>query len=129
MLVFYNSSLIIGLQIINCDKENHFNFKYTQYSKLVFWFTHWQNVLLKTVLKAAVFWKFCKICKKISITEFTVKEVTVCTVATFLNEVLGQIFFLRNFQTIHRNKQYKSGLPNVILIRNNKFRWFKLWYR
>ena len=39
---------------------------------------------------------FCEICRKISIMEFTVKEVAVFRAATFLNEVLCQIYFLRN---------------------------------
>ena len=33
LLVFYSSSLIIKLQIINCDRENHVNFKYMHFSK------------------------------------------------------------------------------------------------
>ena len=33
-------------------------------------------------------------------TEFTVKEVTVLTVATFLNEALRHIYFLRNLVLI-----------------------------
>ena len=45
--------------------------------------------------------------------EFTVGEVTVFRIATFLNEALRQIYFLRNL--------HKSGLKNVISIRNNKF--------
>ena len=49
------------------------------------------KTFLKMVLKTAVFWKFCKICRKLSWTEFTVKEVTVYRVATFLNEALRQI--------------------------------------
>ena len=53
-------------------------------------------------------------------TEFTVKEDTIFRVATFLNEVLGQIYFLRNLQNI-QHKQCKSGLPNLISIRNYKF--------
>ena len=39
---------------------------------------------------------FCEICRKISIMEVTVKEVAVFRVVTFLNEVLCQIYFLRN---------------------------------
>ena len=35
--------------------------------------------------------------------EFTVKEVTVFSVATFLNEVLRQTYFLRNLRNIQHN--------------------------
>ena len=45
-------------------------------------------------------------------TEFIVKEVTLFTVATFLNEALKEIFNTNN---------RKPGLPNVIHIKNNKF--------
>ena len=38
------------------------------------------------VLKRAVFWKFYKTCRNISMAEFTVKKVTVFGVVTFLNE-------------------------------------------
>ena len=61
-----------------------------------------------------------------SMAEFNVKEVTVFIVATSLNKALRQIQFLRNFQ---RNIQHKSGLPNVISIRNNNFRLFKYRHR
>ena len=33
VLVFCNFFLIIELQNKNCDKQNHVNFKYTQFSK------------------------------------------------------------------------------------------------
>ena len=46
------------------------------------------------VLKTAVFRKFCKTCRNISVTEVTVKEVTVFRVANFLNEVLHQMHFI-----------------------------------
>ena len=59
-----------------------------------------QNVLLKMVEKTVVFWIFCEIYRKISIMEFTVKEVVVFKVATFWNEVLCQIYFLRNIGII-----------------------------
>ena len=39
---------------------------------------------------------FCEIWKKISIMGFTIKEVAVFRVATFLKEVLCEIYFLRN---------------------------------
>ena len=54
--------------------------------------------------------------------EFTVKDNTAFRVATFLNEALLQKFFLRNLQNIQHNWQCKSGRPNIISIRNNKFR-------
>ena len=57
----------------------------------MFWFTHWENVYLKMISKTAVFWTFCKTYRNKSIMEFTVTEVTVFRVATFLNEVLCQI--------------------------------------
>ena len=40
--------------------------------------------------------------QKISMTEFTVKQVTICRVATFLNEALRQIKFLRNLRNIKK---------------------------
>ena len=46
------------------------------------------------VLKTAVFRKFYKTCRNISVTEVTVKEVTVFRVANFLNEVLHQMYFI-----------------------------------
>ena len=49
--------------------------------------------------------------------EFTVKEVSVFRVATFFNEALRQIYFLRNLRNIQHNDHYKSGLPNAISIR------------
>ena len=57
----------------------------------VFRFTTRQNAFLKMVLKTAVFWKFCKTCKNTTMAEFTVKEVTVFPVTTFLNEGFCQI--------------------------------------
>ena len=50
-------------------------------------------------------------------TDFTVKEVTVFTVAYFLNEALKEVF------------NRATGLSNVIYIRNNKFRLLKLRFR
>ena len=58
-------------------------------------------------------------------TEFTVKEVTVFRVTTFLNEALCQMQFLGNLQNIQHNQHYRSGLANVVLIRNNMFQLFK----
>ena len=58
-------------------------------------------------------------------TDFTLKEVTVFRAATILNEALHQMQFPRNLQNIQHNLQYKSRLPNVISIRNKKFRLFK----
>lgn len=46
------------------------------------------------VLKTAVFRKFCKTCRNISMTEVTAKEVTMFRVANFLNEVLHQMYFI-----------------------------------
>ena len=58
--------------------------------------------------------------------EFKVNEVTVFRVATFLKEVLPKIYFLKPLMSFLRNIQhnylYKSGLPNVISTRYNKFR-------
>ena len=51
----------------------------------MFWFTHWQNVFLKMVLKTAAL----KICRK-----YPIKEATVCRDDIFLNWVLHQIYFL-----------------------------------
>ena len=48
--------------------------------------------------------------------EFTVKEVTVFRVTTFLNKALHQIYFLRIYEIFNITEQ-----PNVILIRDNKF--------
>ena len=56
--------------------------------------------------------------------EFTVKEVKVFRVATFLNEVLSQIYFVRNLGNFQHISQYKSGLSNVISIRNKIIRYF-----
>ena len=53
-------------------------------------------MLLKDVLKDSCVLKFCEICRKASMMKFAVKEVTVFSVATFLNETLYQICFLRN---------------------------------
>ena len=41
-----------------------------------------------------IFLKSCNICRKLSMTEFTVKEVTVCRVAIFLKEALHHMDFL-----------------------------------
>ena len=43
----------------------------------VFWFTHWQNVFLKMVLKTTILKTF-NVCRKLLVMEFTVKGVTVC---------------------------------------------------
>ena len=51
------------------------------------------------VLKTAVFRKLCKL----AMTEFTVKDVTLFRVATFLSEALCQIKFLRNLRNIQYN--------------------------
>ena len=59
----------------------------------MFWFTHWHNVFLGIVLKTVAL-KLCSIFRKISTTEFTVLEVTVCRVTIFLNEAVCQIYFL-----------------------------------
>ena len=82
-LAFCNYFLKIEL---NCDKANHVNFKRILKNGccLTFWFTHWQHDFLKMVLKKAVFWKICKTCGNMSMTEYTVKEITLCRVATFL---------------------------------------------
>ena len=56
--------------------------------------------------------------------EFTVKEVKVFRVATFLNEVLSQIYFVRNLGNFQHISQYKFGLSNVISIRNKIIRYF-----
>ena len=52
-------------------------------------------------------------------TEFTVKEVTVFRVATFLNEVLPQIQFLQNrvsclsLRTSHKKLILRTNYPNA----------------
>ena len=51
---------------------------------------------LEDGLKDSCVLNICEICWKISIMEFTVKEVIVFRVATFLNEVLCQINCPRN---------------------------------
>ena len=48
--------------------------------------------VLEDVSKTAE--NFVVIAKKIFVTEFTVREVTVCKVAVFLKEVSRQIYFL-----------------------------------
>ena len=55
-------------------------------------------------------------------TEFTVKDVTLFRVATFLSEALCQIKFLRNLRNIQHNFNdfQKTEMPNVISINNNK---------
>ena len=60
-------------------------------------------------------------------TEFTVKEATVFRVATFLNKALRKIEFLRNLLNIQHNQQYKSGMPNVASMTDDRFRLFKIW--
>ena len=50
---------------------------------------------LEDVLTTAVV-KTCNICRKISVTEFNVKEIAVCRVATSSNEMLRQICNLGN---------------------------------
>ena len=74
----------------------HF-FKRRCLTEHVLWLTHWQNVFLKLVLKTALvskFWKFCKTCRNTSMTEFTVKEVTVFRVATFWMKCSAKYNFL-----------------------------------
>ena len=46
--------------------------------------------------------KIVKTCKNISMIEFTVKEVIVFRVVTFLNEALREIQFLKNLRNIQR---------------------------
>ena len=58
------------------------------------------------------------------ITEFTVKEVTVLRVATFLNEALLQIHFFAIYEIFNI-----TSSTNVISIKNNKFRLFKFRHR
>ena len=71
--------------------SNTCSFQKKMLSNLTCVLTHWQNVFLKMVLKIVVFWKFCKTCRNISMTKFTVKEDTVFRAVTFLNEALHQM--------------------------------------
>ena len=52
--------------------------------KICYWKCFWND-------DSAVFWKFCKIYRKISMTEFTFKDITECRVATPLSGALCQI--------------------------------------
>ena len=65
-------------------------------------FSNLKRVLIYSLTKCALEDGFKDSCV-LSMTEFTVQEVTVCGVATFLNEVLHQTQFLRNLQIIQYN--------------------------
>ena len=58
------------------------------------------KVLLKMVWNAIVFWLFFEICRKISIMEVFVKEVTVFRVYSFLNKCFAKYVFLGNIWII-----------------------------
>ena len=78
--------------------------------------------LRKCVLgfKTGVFWKFCKTCRNISTTEFSVKVVTVFRVVTFFNEVIceikfpgiDEIFYITNSTNLDCQMWFQRGMIN-----------------
>ena len=60
------------------------------------------------VLKTFILETF-HICRKLSVMEFTVKVVTVCTVANLLNQALRQIYFLGIYEIFKITNLDKSG--------------------
>ena len=75
---------------LNCDKENMLILNKCCFQRKM---SKCGLGIYSLVLKTAVCWKFCKTCRNKSMTELTVKEVTVYRVVTFLNEELRQIYF------------------------------------
>ena len=92
VLAFYNSFLRIELK---CDKENMFFLNTYSFQKRMLFNLTCVLIYLRCAFeygfKDSCAGKFCITCRDISMIEFTVKEVTVFRVTTFLNEALHQI--------------------------------------
>ena len=105
LLAFYNYFLKTQL---NCDKEDNVNFKYIQFSKedvakiIMYPNSFIDKICSWRLFLTDMFWKICEICRRTSMMELAVKEVTESRVSTFLNKVLCQIY-LRNLQNIQYN--------------------------
>ena len=73
------------------------------------------------------FWKFCKTCRNISMTEFTVKEVTVFRVTTFWTKCSAKYNLLGIYEIFNiTNRAYlHCQICTALSIGNNKFQLFK----
>ena len=90
VFAFYNSFLKIEL---NCDKKSMLILNTCSFQRKTSNLTY-VLIIYSLILTTDVCRKFCKTCRNIFMTEFTVKKVAVFRVATFLNNALQQIYFL-----------------------------------
>ena len=92
----------------------------------MFWFIDCQNLFWKMFLKTAVLWKLCRISRKISMIEFTVKELAVFRAATFLNDALHQISPL--FWTMRSTKYNFLGIYEIFNITKSQYLDCQNWF-
>ena len=80
----------------------------------MFWFTHWQNVFLKMVLKAAAFWKFYKGCRNIS-----------------MSFLLRKLQYVESpyFWTKHSAKYNILGIYKIFNKTNSKYLDCQIWFQ